>query len=553
MKQFLAFALFFLAISGIAQVAPSKYFIEFKDKNGTPYTISHPEQFLSARSMDRRTRLSVATTEQDLPVTPTYVSTIAGMGVTVLNRSKWLNGITIYTTDSLIVEEIKQLSFVRQVLMCGNKKRIEPGTRDKFSIEKETALPGNNFPVPERHASTGFDYGPSYKQIHQLHGDTLHMMGYRGQGEVIAVLDAGFMNADSLPIFDSLRANNQILGTRDFVLPGNNVYREFYHGTSVLSTMGGNIPGRLIGTAPKASYWLYRTEDVASENVIEEYNWVSGAETADSAGADIINSSLGYSTFNEITKWDHTWSDMNGHTTVVTRGANIAASKGIAVINSAGNEGSHTWRYITAPADGDYVLGIGAVDSLGAPASFSSHGIPGNAVKPNVDARGELAYCATPDSGFAYLSGTSFSSPIMAGMVACLWQTKPSVSVADLYEAIERSASRFSNPDTLMGYGIPDFSQSVKFLSAGDRRALMERVYPNPFTKDIFVRISSETKDELTIKIISQTGRVVFREQKILHPGSNEIHLNPDITFPGVYILNLDSGSINKNVKLIKL
>ena len=252
-----------------------------------------------------------------------------------------------------------------------------------------------------------YDYGPSFKQIHMLKGDSLHKMGYRGEGKVIAILDAGFYHADTLRPFDSLIANNQILGTRDFVHSGNNVYKENQHGMEVLSCMGGNIPGELIGTAPKAKFWLLRSEDVNSEYIIEEYNWVSAAEFADSVGADIINSSLGYTQFFDSVM-NHTCDDMNGHTTPATKGANLAFSKGMIVVNSAGNYGGTPWKCVSAPADGFNVLAIAAVDSNGVRASFSSTGEATHRVKPNISAMGKDAVVSSTIGTIMYASGTHF-------------------------------------------------------------------------------------------------------------------------------------------------
>jgi serine protease AprX len=550
MKQLLVFLLFFVVAAGFCQIAPDKYFVEFTDKNGTPYSTDHPEQFLSSRSIERRQRFQIPTTEEDLPVNPAYVNTIANLGVTVLNRTKWFNGITIYTTDPVALIAIGALPFVKKVEKYGPQKSNYQGKYDKFNFEKESAITG----VPEkiyRAASGEYDYGPSYNQIHMMRGDSLHKMGYRGQGMVIAVLDAGFMHADSLPVFDSLRLNNRILGTRDFVVAGNDVYKEYSHGTSVLSTMGGNIPGTLIGTAPEASYWLFRTEDVTSENYIEEYNWVSGAEVADSVGADLINSSLGYTTF-DLSQWSHTWNDLNGHTTTVTKGANMAAGKGMAVINSAGNEGLTTWRYLGAPADGDDVLAVGAVDSLGYYASFSSHGIPGNPVKPNVMAQGRLAYVAEPDSTFQNLSGTSFSSPITAGLVACLWQTRPTIIVRDLYHAIEMSASQYSAPDTLMGYGIPDFSKAISVLSVPEKKLIIQPAYPNPFRNEIFIPVVCREAGEITVNLYNDLGQAVHQESFDLHSGNN-LAIIQTVTFhPGLYILKVSSKTFSESWRLIK-
>jgi serine protease AprX len=554
MKRLLALLINLTIFSAFAQVAPDKYFVEFTDKNGTPYTIDRPDQFLSARSIERRVRHNIATTLQDLPVNPAYVNTVSAIGVTVLNRTKWFNGVTIYTTNPFALAAINSLPFVKQVLKGEAIKKCDKVVENhKFNLERGSAIPLRRDEIYTTSSIGTYNYGRAYNQIHMLKGDSLHELGFRGQGQVIAVLDAGFRNADKLPVFDSLRANNQILGTRDFVSPGNNVYDEYYHGMSVLSTMGGNLPGKIIGTAPKASYWLFRTEEVETENYIEEYNWVSGAEAADSVGADIINSSLGYNNFDDST-WNHSWTDLTGNTAVVTIGANIAASKGIAVVCSAGNDGTKPWRYICVPADGDNVLAIGAVDSIGDYATFSSHGVPGNSVKPNVVSQGKGALVALPDSTFAFSSGTSYSSPIIAGLVACLWQSRPDISVNDIYKAIEMSGNHYNTPDTLMGYGIPDFSMFIAHLGIEEPKTHLSTVYPNPFVQDIFIRNYSKEGDKVEAILYNGLGQIILQQQYILHPGENLNILNTGKNCPpGLYLLNLKSHLFSENYHLIKL
>ncbi|MCX6266493.1 MAG: S8 family serine peptidase, partial [Bacteroidetes bacterium] len=353
---------------GAAQVAPQKYFIEFTDKANSPFSISRPIEFLTQRAIERRQRQGIAIIENDIPVNQEYINGVMQFAVQVLTRSKWFNGITIYCQNPLTIDSILQLPFVNRIT---KNKFIDDiytsNSVDKFKLEEVSheVIESSLFPhIFGYFGNASSSYGPSYNQIHMLNGDSLHKLGYNGEGKVIAVLDAGFLRVDVLAAFDSLRANNQILGTRDFVVPGNDVYQENEHGMEVLSCMGANLPGLMIGTAPKAKFWLLRSEDVGSENLIEEYNWVSAAEFADSAGADIINSSLGYTIFDNASL-SHQCEDMNGNTTPVTRGANLAFSKGMIVVSSAGNSGAGAWKCVSSPADGSCVLAIAAVDSNG--------------------------------------------------------------------------------------------------------------------------------------------------------------------------------------------
>lgn len=555
MKQILCTAIFFVVISGFSQQIPQKYFVAFTDKNGTPYSINNPQAFLTQRAIDRRTAQGIPVIEEDLPVNPSYVTAVAALGVQVFTRCKWFNGITILVNDTAVLPSIRALSFVQSVtrVTSYNSKKSE-GVPGKFHLEEELRKSGDNYQTSFPGSIQSYNYGPSHGQIHLLHGDSLHNLGYRGQGKVIAVLDAGFQNADVTPVFDSLRANNQILGTRDFVNPGGNVYQEYWHGGAVLSTMGGNIPGQLIGTAPKASYWLIRTEDAATENIVEEYNWVVGAEMADSVGADVINSSLGYTTFDN--DWmDHTCADMNGSTNPSTRGANTAANKGIALSISAGNEGGSSWTCVSSPSDALYALSIAATDSLGNRAYFSSIGIDtGNFVKPNIASDGWNTWIAYPDGTLGYGSGTSFASPVNAGMMACLWQADPGLTQSQLQWAIEKSASQYTHPDSLLGYGIPDYSKALVLAQVDIKSKVSFRVYPNPFKDAFTISFDSNLSGNLEISLITATGDLILKTDRTIFAGAgNTVNINGLYRLAsGMYILKITSGNSAEYMPLIK-
>jgi len=543
----------------ISQIAPDKYFIGFKDKNNSPYSLDRPREFLTQRAVERRERLMISLEENDLPVLSSYVETIANLGVTVLNRSKWLNGITIYTTNTAILDSISKLPFVLNVvkgkdLFTG--QGFLPVKENKFDFEKKS-LSVVNVPVwsTQGGSSKGYNYGPSYTQIHMVNGDLLHQMGFRGEGMVIAILDAGFFQVNNLPPFDSLWANNQILGTRDFVLPGNDVFLEYAHGMEVLSVIGGNLPGQLVGTAPKASFWLLRSEEYAHENIIEEYNWVSAAEFADSVGADVINSSLGYTTFDDPTV-DHTCADMSGNTTVVTRGANIAASKGLIVVNSAGNSGGSDWHCVGAPADGNSVLAIAAVDSLGHRAYFSSEGEVNARIKPNVAAMGLQTIVSGTGGTIMHASGTSFSSPIIAGMVACLWQSSINMNNYIIMRSVEVSSSQFTTPDSLLGYGIPDFRKALNIMHINNNiYTNTSTIFPNPFSGGFTIEFNSGFKQNVRILIMDQTGRIVFTmKDHLCNLGLNQIKISfPENIKPGCYYLKIGGEKKAEVIKLVKI
>jgi serine protease AprX len=555
-KQIVTTVLFFLVITGFSQQIPQKYFVAFTDKNGTPYSISNPQAFLTQRAIDRRAAQGIPIIEEDLPVTPAYVTAVAATGVQVFTQCKWFNGITVMATDSSVLNSIRALPFVQSVTRVtayNSKKSII--SDNKFSREERLGAAMGNHEILSPGSSQSFDYGPSFNQIHMLNGDVLHNQGYRGQGKVIAVLDAGFTNADVNPVFDSLRANNQILGTRDFVNPGGNVYTEHPHGAEVLSLMGGNTPGQLIGTAPKASFWLIRTEDAPTENIVEEYNWVVGAEMADSVGADIITSSLGYTTFDN--GWmDHTCADMNGTTDPSSRGANIAASKGIAISISAGNEGGSGWVCVSSPSDAISALSIGAVDASGNYAFFSSTGIVnGNYVKPNIATQGQDDYVCFPDGSFGTGSGTSFSCPINAGMMACLLQARPNFNQDILRTIIEESASQYANPDSLLGYGIPNYATALVLSQVGVIGKTLFWAYPNPFIDAFTVSFDTNMSGNYDISLINITGDIVMKTNRTIISGGGNIFSISNLTnlTPGLYILKISSGSLTEYLHMVKI
>jgi len=531
-----------VSIISFSQIAPDKYYIQFTDKNDSPYSIGNPEEFLTQRSLDRRAKYSIEITEQDIPVNPLYLEGVAAAGAEILNVTKWLNGVTIYTTDQSVVDDVLALPYVESVAkMIDRYNPIE-----KQFFENEIIGDGD---MPENlksiRSASSTDYGFGANQIEQLNGALLHDEGYRGEGMVIAVLDAGFQSVQTHPLFDSLWANDQILGTKDFVFPDGNVYTGHTHGRSVLSCMGANIEGMLVGTAPKASYWLLRSEEPNAENVIEEYNWVSAAEFADSVGADVINSSLGYIDF-DIPVWDHTYDDMDGNTAVVTIGADIASEKGILVVNSAGNSGSSSsFPWIGAPADGNNVFSIGAVTSSGSRASFSSIGPTADGrIKPVVMAQGQGSAIADGGSGVTTGSGTSFSSPIMAGMSACLIQAYPNKTPLEIQESLKQSANSASFPDNYMGWGIPDFMSAYSLLTTieiGESLKDFASVYPNPFIDDITIRLSYESADEVKLMLMDVNGRLIFSEVHNLSGNNEQLIISNKIKKlnSGIYFLGI--------------
>lgn len=445
--------------------AQTRYIVTFTNKGSNPYSLNNPSAYLSQKAIDRRNKYAIAIDSTDLPITPKYVDSVRQAGsVTILNISKWLNSVSIRTTDAAALTKIRSFPFVQSVSAIALRVSNQQIPNDKFAIEREQK---SLSPLKETGiASDFFDYGSSSGQVHIHNGEFLHNIGLRGQNMLLGMLDAGFNNYLNVKAFDSARNNNQILGVYDFVVKDSSVNEDDAHGMECFSTMAANIPGQFVGTAPKASFYLFRTEDAATEYPIEEHNWVCGAERVDSAGGDVISSSLGYNTFDPpLAAASHTYADMNGNTTMAAIGADLAAKKGILVVIAAGNEGTNSWKYIVTPADADSVLTVGAVSTSGAVANFSSYGPSSEGrIKPDVASVGAAAVVQYPNNTIGTSNGTSFACPNMAGLATCLWQGFPEFNNMKIIDALHRSASNASSPDDRVGYGIPDMKKAVMIL-----------------------------------------------------------------------------------------
>lgn len=554
MKYFITLIFSMIFITAFSQIAPNKYYVQFTDKANSPYTLDEPLAFLTQRALDRREKQQIALAENDLPVNPQYLEQVAAAGATLLFPTKWLNGVTVSTTSQQVLDAIAALPFVQGVRSLPEEP-LKQVIKEKTFFAAE-AVGDVYAPKTSPLKQTGsFNYGNGFTQINQINGIPLHDAGFRGQGMVIAILDGGFTDVQTHVAFDSLWLNNQILGNKDFTNPGGNVFSESSHGTSVLSTIGANVPGQLIGTAPKASFWLLRSESVSSEHLIEEYNWVSAAEFADSVGVDIINSSLGYIDF-DFPQWTHTYPDMDGTTCVATIGADIASDKGILVVNSAGNSGGDSFfPYIGSPADGFKVFSIGAVDGTGARASFSSIGPTYDGrIKPDVMAMGQGTALANGNNNFTYGNGTSFSSPVMAGMTACLWQSNPNFTNTSIREAIKMSGSNATQPNSTFGYGIPDFYQANSFLTSIDtgeqRETNLMKVAPNPF--QTVERIQVISQKPCLVRIFNSNARLVG-EIAVANYQTHALRQVLNNLKAGFYTLSISTDDEVQIQKLIKI
>lgn len=442
MKKIVFLSAFLLLAAGAsARQDTLKYRISLKDKAATAYSLKHPEAFLSEKAIIRRQKQNLPIDSTDLPVCGKYVDEIRRQGVNIVVTGKWENFVTVSCNDSTLIDRIAALPFVR--------------TTEKVW----TAPPANKMYKPKRHRLADTPsvhpdsiYGPAIRQIQLSNGDKLHQAGFKGHGMTIAVIDAGFHNADQMKAMRNIR----ILGVKDFVSSAADIFAESDHGMKALSCIGMNRPNVMTGTAPEASFWLLRSEDEASEHLVEQDYWAAAVEFADSVGVDVLNTSLGYYAFDDRSK-NYQYRDLDGRQSLMSRQASRIADKGMVLVCSAGNSGAGSWKKITSPADADNVITVGAIDKSGVLAPFSSVGnTADNRIKPDVVAVGLKADVMGADGCQTTANGTSFSSPIMCGMVACLWQACPGLTAKELIQVVRQAGNRADFPDNIYGYGVPD-------------------------------------------------------------------------------------------------
>ena len=447
-KNLICLLLVLGSIAAWGQQDTLKYRISLRDKALTTYSLERPEEFLSAKAIARRARQHLPIDSTDLPVCARYVDAIARQGVKVVATGKWENFVTVSCNDTEPLQRIAAMPFVKSVERVWKASDSGEPTvaTERDSLENTLAHYPENI------------YGNAYEQIHLSNGDKLHEAGFRGEGMTIAVIDAGFHNADRIEALQNVR----ILGTRDFVNPQADIYAENSHGLSVLSCIAMNRPHRMMGTAPEASFWLLRSEDAYSEHPVEQDYWAMAVEFADSVGVDVINTSLGYNTFDDAAQ-NYELRHLDGRHALMSRQASRIAAKGMVLVCSAGNAGSGPWKKITPPGDAEDVLTVGAVSREGVLAPFSSVGNTADGrVKPDVVAVGLAAEVIRTNGKQGRANGTSFASPIMCGMVACLWQARPELTAKQLIALVRRSADRRNYPDNVYGYGVPDMWQAYQ-------------------------------------------------------------------------------------------
>ena len=503
--------------------------VYFTDKPQMQTYLSNPLSMLSQRALDRRVRYNIPLDEKDVPIDNNYLSQIANAtGITIKAKSKWMNAVHVQGSQTDI-SNLLNLSFVDTIEFAN--QNIGVVTRPALENKKLIYTASKNL-------QTNYNYGAGYDQIHIMNGEVVHQRGFTGAGVLIAIIDAGFETVDTEPFFSALFTQNKIKDVYNFVDSNSDVYQRSFHGGGVLSTIAANNDGNFVGTAPDADFALYISEDVNQEMPIEETYWAEAAERADSLGVDVINTSLGYQDYDRP-EYTRGMGALDGQTSFITRAANIAVSRGINVVVSAGNSGLNAWYKIGFPADSPSVITVGAIDNTGQKAGFSSVGPTADGrTKPDVMAVGKNSTCFW-NGQIQNLSGTSFSSPIMAGMVACWVQAEPNLPPAQLKQQLLNISDRYNNPDNDYGYGIPDFSQAGFVLGINEINTFSDKVYPNPVVDKLYIK---RKNIQTTYEIYNLKGQVVLSKQLI----NNQIDLSE--LNAGIYILKID----NQHFKILK-
>jgi serine protease AprX len=514
----------------------NQYMVFFTDKSGTPYSILAPEEFLSERALARREKQGIAIVENDLPVNPAYVQGVRDTGADVIYTTRWMNGILISCDDALL-PSIQALQYVLSVEMVSPGSHPASGNRAKFKNEV-----------------TDTNDEATDVQLSMIGLDAMHASGNKGAEIIIAVLDGGFSGVNTSAPFQHLFTNNQIdPASFDFISKTSNVFQYDDHGTRVLSIMAAQVAGSFTGGVTEATFQLYVTEIVPTEYRIEEYHWLFAAERADSTGADIIHSSLGYSTF-DMPSMDYTTDQMDGETAVVTKAAQIAFSKGMVIVASAGNEGNiASWKIITAPADGEDVIAVGNVNSFGVRSSSSSIGPSADGrIKPDVVALGSGVSVIRANGAVLTGSGTSFAAPLVTALVAGIWKDNPDLKNSELVQVIRSTASQADNPDNSLGYGIPHYLAVKHYLEQVQQNKPVI-IFPNPVFSDLTVRPVSPEGGNLQFTLISAQGQVLTEREISFSWLNHQYTADLSALASGLYILRIQTADQILTYRIVKM
>ena len=538
--------LFFWASVAQAQGLP-RYLVYFKDKPNAATLAQKPEAFLSPRAIDRRKRQGIAILSQDVPVNPGYIQAINQTGAKALYTTRWLNGALLEATDSQMTA-IRNLPFFKSI-----ERNLPLATSTTSGIARLGAV-NDKLGTQET-----VDYGRMKDQLTMLGVPELNDKGFRGQGMLIAMLDAGFSRANEMGYLKALYDNKRVLETYDFISRNTNVYDDHFHGLNCLSTIAANQPGLMVGAAPEASFLLYRTENDFSETPYEEATWILAAERADSLGADIVSCSLGYHLFDDP-KYDYTPKNLDGKTALITRGAQHAARTGMLVVNSAGNSGNDSWGYITPPADADSILAVGAAFANRTHAPFSSLGPTADGrIKPDVAALGVGTIIGNNlESGSSSTgNGTSFSAPLITGLAAVLWQAYPTLTAQQLIKVLQQSGHQAATPDSLLGYGIPT-AQRAEVIIQRDYTPLATEptalstvmLYPNPAQDVVYVQFENHSAPPATeVQLLNTSGTALMRTMPV---SGSVVKLSVAPFPPGLYFVKITTPQSVRVLKFVK-
>lgn len=530
--------------------AQQVYWVSFTQKD-TSFSIDLPQQFLSEKAIQRRQKFQIPIQQSDLPVSEVYLGLLNAKGFVVLGKSKWLNGAAVVVPKEADLDTLTSFYFVNKpVLPLG--KYSPPQKASKRIIHPNEYFKLQEAKQPQRKKNTDSSlYGKAFNQVAMLQTQRLHEQGYKGEGVDIAIIDAGFTNADTLLVFKQLRAEHRIKATYDFVQHNREVYEDDDHGLAVLSCMAGYLPNEYIGTAPNANYYLLRSEYAQTEMPVEEVYWIAAIEYADSAGVDLVNSSLGYNEFDDISL-SHSAKDLDGKTTMISRAAAIAVQKGMVVVVSAGNEGDEEWKFISVPADVEEVITVGGVDASRFFVGFSSIGTANRKrIKPDIMAQADNVWIASPRGVFYQGDGTSYSSPIMAGSIACLMQAYPDKTPSQLMAVLHQSGSLYYQPDRYFGYGIPDMQLAFLILQHDTTDAVLDiRVLDD---NRIHMVYRSFVAQKITVKVTNEMGVEILNETVGVKNGTTRFALKKIKQFQkGKYSLQLMSEQGTKQFNFNK-
>lgn len=546
----------FLLLSGLPAFAQNQQYafrVAFTDKNETPFTFTNPAAYLSSRAIARRTKYNIAIDSTDLPVNQVYIDSVLHVTEGILHlKSKWQNHCVILLSDSSKILELQNISFIKSIKQVAYYFNGLHQQATAVETGGGSGNMGTNGPQPST-INENF-YGAAWPQIHMCNGESLHQFNKMGQGKLIAVIDLGFDGVDIATVFDSMRNRGRLTDAWNYIFDTAQVTGNSDHGTKVLSTMAAYAPEVYVGTAPEASYALYVTDDENTEQSIEEDNWLAAAERADSIGADVISTSVGYNEF-ENPDDSYTYADLDGHTTIVARAANTAHVKGIMVLASAGNEGITSWQHILTPGDADSIMTVGSVNALKQSSSFSGLGPNASGLqKPNVSAQGGAVSVITSSGMIGVSSGASISTPVLAGLTACIMQAAPAMPPRQVRRYIEFVSDSFTTPNLKRGYGVPDLQRLLEIIDVKDitkNKTDDFRIYPNPTTDEVYIAVKSADRTDIVVSCYDLQGKRIYQQH--MQAGNGRTGKIDMRAFPaGTYFIRISSDKGYKVEKVIK-